>query len=170
MNTLKIVAEYFCGVDLHARNIYICVMNREGDILLKRNIPNNFTKFKQFIEPFFPDLAVGCESTYNYYWLLDGCSEAGIPFYLGHAFYMKAIGGNKKKNDPIDAKTIANLMRTNYFPMAYPYPRDMRATRDLFRRRTRLVRIRAEAYTHSQLVMHQQAITDVRPAELRCSS
>lgn len=80
---------------------------------------------------------------------------------------MKAISGNKKKNDPLNATTIANLMRTNYFPMAYPYPREMGATRDLFRRRTRLVRIRAEAYTHTQLVMHQQAITHVKSAEVK---
>jgi transposase len=167
MNTLRIDAEHYCGVDLHARTIYVCVMTREGEILLKRNIQNNFKIFKQFVQPFLPDLAVGCESTYNYYWLLDGCHEAGIAFYLGHALYMKAISGNKKKNDPLDAKTIANLMRTNYFPMAYPYPREMRATRDLFRRRTRLVRIRAEAYTHTQLVMHQQAITDIKSSQVK---
>lgn len=167
MDTVKINAEFYCGVDLHSRTIYVCVMNREGEIMLKRNIQNNFTIFKQFITPFLPNLAVGCESTYNYYWLLDGCREAGIPFYLGHALYMKAISGNKKKTDPLDATTIANLMRTNYFPQAYPYPREMRATRDLFRRRTRLVRIRAEAYTHTQLVMHQHAITDVKSAEVK---
>ena len=167
MNTVKISAEYYCGVDLHSRTIYFCVMNQDGEILLKRNIQNKFEIFKQFIGRFIPGIAVGCESTYNYYWLLDGCQQAGIPFYLGHALYMKAIGGNKKKNDPLDATTIANLMRTNYFPQAYPYPRQMRAVRDLFRRRSRLVRIRAEAYTHSQLVMHQQAITDVRSAEVK---
>lgn len=167
METVKISSEYYCGVDLHARTIYICVMNRDGKILLTRNITNNFNIFKGFMESFLPDLAVGCESTYNYYWLLDGCTEAEIPFYLGHALYMKAISGNKKKNDPLDAKTIANLMRTNYFPQAYPYPREMRATRDLFRRRTRLVRIRAEAYTHTQLVMHQQAITGIKPSEVK---
>ncbi|MCG8608389.1 IS110 family transposase [bacterium] len=167
MDTVRINAEFFCGVDLHARTTYLCVMNREGETLLKRNIPNHFKTFKGFIDRFTGDLAVGCESTYNYYWLLDGCRDAGIPFYLGHALYMKAISGNKKKSDPLDAATIANLMRTNYFPQAYPYPREMRATRDLFRRRTRLVRIRAESYTHTQLVMHQHAITDVKSSEVK---
>jgi transposase len=167
MNSVRINAEFYCGADLHSRTVYICVMDREGRILLKRNIPNNFKIFKQYISRFLPDLAVGCESTYTYYWLLDGCREAGIPFYLGHAYYMKAISSNKKKNDPLDATTIAHLMRNNSFPLAYPYPREMRATRDLFRRRTRLVRIRAEAYAHTQLVMHQQAITDIKPAEVK---
>ena len=167
MEIINILADFYCGVDLHARIIYVCIMNQAGKVLLKRNMPNNFQIFKQFITPFLPNLAVGCESTYNYYWLLDGCTEAGIPFYLGHALYMKAISGNKKKDDPIDAKTIADLMRTNFFPQAYPYPQKMRSTRDLFRRRTRLVRIRAEAYTHTQLVMHQHAITDVKSSQVK---
>ena len=124
METRKIEAQYYCGVDMHARSSYICVVNRVGDIELCRNIPKDFKIFKEFKRSFVPDLAVGCESTYNYYWLLDGCREAGMRFCLGHASYMKAISGHKKKNDPLDAETIANLMRTNYFPEAYPYPRD----------------------------------------------
>lgn len=87
--------------------------------------------------------------------------DAGIDFYLGHALYMRAISGNKNKNDRLDSQTNANLMRTNYFPEAYPYPKEMRATRDLLRRRIRLVRIRAEALGHIQTVCHQHAITDV---------
>lgn len=167
MDTFRVVAEYFCGVDLHSRTIYICIMNRAGEILLRRNITNDFEIFKRIVEPFLSGLVVGCESTYNYYWLFDGCRKAGIPFYLGHAYYMKAISSSKKKNDRLDARTIANLMRTNYFPLAYPYPEEMRATRDLFRRRTRFVRIRSEAYTHTQLVMHQNAITDVKSSAVK---
>ena len=96
------------------------------------------------LHPFLPNVVVGCESTYSYYWLADGCHEHRIPFYLGHALYMKAISANKQKNDKLDARTIAELLRTNFFPEAYPYPREMRPTRDLLRRRHRLVRIRAE--------------------------
>ncbi len=53
--------------------------------------------FKNILTPFHPDIAVGVASTFNYYWLYDGCVEAGVPFYLGHAAYMKAIAGNKQK-------------------------------------------------------------------------
>jgi transposase len=90
-----------------------------------------------------------------------------MKFHLGHALYMKAISGNKKKNDPLDAKTIANLLRTSFFPEAFPYPKDMRPTRDLLRRRHRLVRIRAEAFTHIQLVCHQYAVTDINGTDLK---
>ncbi|MFQ5825502.1 MAG: IS110 family transposase [bacterium] len=167
METLKLEAQYYCGVDMHARTSYICVLNRPGEILLKRNIANDFQIFKEFMRPFLSDLVVGCESTYNYYWLLDGCNESGIAFYLGHAFYMKAITGHKKKNDPLDAETIANLMRTNYFPLAYPYPREMRPTRDLLRRRHWVSRIRASAYAHIQLVFQQYGIRDVGPVDVK---
>lgn len=158
MNYAKINSTYFCGADLHAQSMYIKVVDQSGQVLLKRNMPNNFGLFKQTIGRFIPDIAIGCESTFNYYWLYDGCKEADIPFYLGHAAYMKAIAGNKKKNDPLDAETIAHLMRSNLFPEAYPYPKEMRAVRDLLRRRQRLVHIRSEAYTHVQLLLRQQGI------------
>jgi transposase len=170
METKKIEAKFYCGVDMHAKTSYICILNQAGTIQLRRNIPNNFQMFKYFVKPYLPDLAIGVESTYNYYWLLDGCSDSGLRFYLGHALYMKAISGNKKKNDPLDALTIANLMRSNFFPEAYPYPREMRATRDLLRRRHRLVRIRAEAYGHIQLVFGQYGIRDVGTDDVRNKS
>ncbi|GAB4381535.1 MAG: hypothetical protein Kow0042_32050 [Calditrichia bacterium] len=91
MESYPIQAKYYCGVDMHSRTSYLCVLNKTGDILLKRNIPNNFAIFKQNVLPFLPGLAVGVESTYNYYWLLDGCQQSGIDFHLGHALYMKAI-------------------------------------------------------------------------------
>lgn len=161
MKYRQIQAAYYCGADMHARSTYICILDPAGHTLLQGNLPNNFDKFKQTITPFLPHVAVGVESTYNYYWLADGCKEAGIPFYLGHALYMKAISGHKNKNDRLDAQTIANLLRTNYFPEAYPYPKQMRATRDLLRRRHRLVRLRAEAFGHIQLVCHQHEVLDV---------
>lgn len=167
MNYAKISTKYFCGADLHAQSMYIKIVDKAGQVLLKRNMPNNFGLFKQTIERFIPDIAVGCESTFNYYWLYDSCQEAGIPFYLGHAAYMKAIAGNKKKNDPLDAETIAHLMRSNLFPEAYPYPKEMRAVRDLLRRRLRLVHIRAEAHTHVQLLLRQQGIISFKGKDVK---
>jgi transposase len=106
MNYAQINQRYLCGIDLHANSMYLKILDREGQVLYKRNMPNNFALFKQILTPFLPDIAVGVESTFNYYWLYDGCVEAGVPFYLGHAAYMKAIAGNKQKNDPLDAETI----------------------------------------------------------------
>jgi transposase len=85
---------------------------------------------------------------FAWYWLADLCHEQEIPFILGHALYMKAIHGGKAKTDKIDAHKIAVLLRGGMLPQAYVYPKGMRETRDLLRRRTFLVRRRAEALVH----------------------
>jgi transposase len=90
------------------------------------------------------------ECIFTWYWLADLCTHEGIPFVLGHALYMKAIHGGKAKNDRIDAHKIAVLLRGGMIPQAYVYPAEMRATRDLLRRRMSLTRKRAELLTHVQ--------------------
>src|SRR5918911_943813 len=77
-------------------------------------------------------------------WLADLCAEQGLPFGLGHALDMKAIHGGKAKNDQIDSQKIAALLRGGRHPQASGYPAEMRATRDLLRRRPQLMRKRAE--------------------------
>jgi transposase len=92
---------------------------------------------------------------FAWYWLADLCAQEQIGFVLGHALYMKAIHGGKAKNDQIDAAKIARLLRGGTFPLAYAYPKGMRETRDLLRRRTYLVRKRAELLTHVQILNAQ---------------
>ena len=93
--------------------------------------------------------------TFSWYWLADLCAAENIPFVLGHALYMKAIHGGKTKNGKIDSEKIAMLLRGGMFPQAYAYPKEMRGTRDLLRRRMRLMRIRAEALGHLQITNWQ---------------
>lgn len=160
-------AGYYCGVDVHPKKSYLFVFDKSGEKRLGLNIRNNFVNFKESVNPFLPNLAVGCESTYAYYWLADGCRQAGISFYLGHAMYMKAVSGNEQKHDPLDAGTIADILRTSYFPEAYPYPREMRPTRYLPRRRHSLVRLTAEAFSHLQMVGHQYVIEGIAPQAVK---
>ena len=167
MKYRTINSEFYCGVDVHPKRSHICILDNTGKKYVNRNMVNNFENFKEILNPFLPNIVVGCESTYSYYWLADGCHQHRIPFYLGHALYMKAISQNKQKNDKLDARTIAELLRTNFFPEAYPYPKEMRPTRDLLRRRHRLVRIRAEAYSHIQMVAHQYTIEGIGSAQVK---
>jgi transposase len=85
---------------------------------------------------------------FSWYWVADFCEDHNITFILGHALYMKAIHGGKAKNDKIDSHKIASLVRGGTFPMAFVYPRHMRSTRDLLRRRMHLMRKRAELLCH----------------------
>ena len=135
---------YYCGIDWHARQMYVCIVNQEGAILVHRNIKTDPTYFLELIAPHRDDLAVAVEGIFTWYWLADLCAREGIPFVLGHALYIKAIHGGKVKNDRIDSQKIALLLRGGMLPQAYVYPERMRATRDLLRRRMHLMRFRAD--------------------------
>jgi transposase len=139
--------QFYCGIDLHSKTMHVCVVDAQGKKQLHRNFNN--LKPQQWltrIEPFRQqDLVVGCESTFNWYWPADVCLENEIPFVLGHALYLKAIHGGKTKSDPIDSEKLAMILRGGNFPTSYVYPKAMRSTRDLLRRRTFLVRRRAES-------------------------
>jgi len=130
--------------------MYICVLDAEGQIRVHRNGPATPEHFLTTIAAYREDLVVAVECIFTWYWLADLCAQEGIAFVLGHALYMKAIHGGKAKNDKIDAHKIAVLVRGGMLPMAYVYPREMRATRDLLRRRCHFTRKRAELLTHIQ--------------------
>lgn len=152
--------EFNCGIDLHARSMYICVMDKEGNVLVHRNVRHNdFEYFLKLVEPYRHDLTVACESTFNWYWLCDACNEAGIHFVLGHALYMKTIHGTKTKNDKIDSQKIAHLLRSNMLPPGYCCSVERRPIRDLLRRRIWVVRMRAklEGRMSAGVQIHGQA-------------
>src|SRR5947209_1472122 len=146
---------FYCGVDLHARTMYLCILDDAGQVVLDKNLPAEPDAFLQAVAPFRDGLVVAVECLFCWYWLADLCAQEDIGFVLGHALYMKAIHGGKAKNDQIDAAKIARLLRGGTFPLAYAYPKGMRETRDLLRRRTYLVRKRAELLTHVQILNAQ---------------
>ena len=116
--------------------------------------------FLHAIKPFREDLVVSAECMFAWYWLADLCEDKNIPFILGHALYMRAIHGGKSKNDRIDSHKIAALLRGGLIPQAYVYPRKMRATRDLMRRRNHFMRKRAELFSHTQNTASQYNLAD----------
>ena len=142
--------KYYCGIDLHTNKMYLCILNQEGEITFHRNLRTNPDAFLRAIEPFRDDIVVCAECMFTWYWLADLCCRENISFILGHALYMRAIHGGKSKNDKIDSRKIAALLRGGLIPMAYVYPQKMRATRDLMRRRNHLMRKRAELFAHIQ--------------------
>ncbi len=147
--------KHYCGVDLHAKTMYLCIIDQEARIVKQKNIKSNPAAFLKAIDKYRDDLVVSAECMFTWYWLADLCAEQNITFILGHALYMKAIHGGKAKNDRIDAHKIAYLLRGGTIPMAYVYPPKMRATRDLMRRRNHLMRKRSELLAHVQNTNHQ---------------
>ncbi|MFN7950610.1 MAG: IS110 family transposase [bacterium] len=146
--------DHYCGTDLHARSMYLCVLDRAGEVRLHRDFPASPESFLRAVAPFREGLVVGAECMFTWYWLADRCAAENIPFVLGHALYMKAIHGGKSKNDRIDSLETATLLRGGAIAHAYVYPPKMRATRALLRRRTRMVPRRAELIAHVQNTHH----------------
>ena len=147
--------KYYCGIDLHSSKMYVCIVDSGGKTLLSSNMKASPAAFLQAVSRYREELVVAAESMFCWYWLADVCAREGIEFVLGHALYMKAIHGGKAKNDRIDSEKIAGLVRGGMLPLAYVYPREMRATRDLMRRRLFFVQKRAELLGHVGMT-HQQ--------------
>jgi transposase len=146
---------FYAGIDLHARTMHLCILDAAGIVVFDQNLPCRPDAFLGAIAPFRQDLIVGVECMFGWYWLSDLCQKEKISFLVGHALYMKAIHGGKAKNDRIDANKIARLLRGGNFPLAYAYPKGMRETRDLLRRRNFLVRQRSGLFAHLQIVNSQ---------------
>jgi transposase len=141
--------------------MYMCILSQDGVILLHRNMKTSPEMFLKAIAPYREDLVVCVEGIFTWYWLADLCAREGMPFVLGHALSMQAIHGGKAKNDTLDAQKIAGLLRGGLLPQAYVYPAAMRATRDLLRRRTHLMRKRAELLTHIQQTNSQYNLPEI---------
>lgn len=157
--------KYYCGIDLHAKTMYVCIINDDGEKVFHKNIDCNSESFLSAIAPFREELVVGVEGMFCWYWLGDLCQREGIEFVLGHALYMRAVHGAKTKNDKVDSERIALLLKSGMFPKAYAYPAEMRATRDLLRRRLFTVRKRSELLAHIKMT-HQQYNAPVPSASL----
>jgi len=153
---------HYCGIDLHVKTMYVCILDETGQVLVHRNVKSNPEAFLQVIAPHRDDLVVAAECMFTWYWLADLCAAEGIPFVLGHALAMKAIHGGKAKNDKIDSQKIAALLRGGLLPQAYVYPADMRSTRDLLRRRLHLVRKRGQLLAHIQNTRAQYQLPEFR--------
>ena len=126
---------HYCGIDLHARSMYVCILDKNGNVRVHKKLPCERDQLLRTLKPYRRDLVVAVECVFCWYWVADLCAEEGIKLVLGHALYMKAIHAGKSKNDRVDSFKIASLLRGGNLPFGYVYPRQMRATRDLMRRR-----------------------------------
>src|SRR4029434_9579757 len=140
--------KFYCGIDLHARTMYVCIVSHDGQILLHRHMKAAPEPFLKAVAPYREGLVVAVECIFTWYWLADPCAAHGIPLLFGAALSMKAIHGGKAKNDKIDSQKIAALLRGGLLPQASVYSAAIGGTRDLVRRRTPLRRKRAELLAH----------------------
>src|SRR5262245_15216173 len=110
---------HYCGIDLHVKTMFVCLLDAAGQVLVHRNVPSTSEAFLEIIAPYRDDLVVAAECMFTWYWLADVCAAEGITFVLGHALAMKAIHGGKAKNDKIDSHKIASLLRGGLLRQSY---------------------------------------------------
>jgi len=134
---------FYSGIDLHSNNCVIGVIDQAARRLKKRRTPNELGAVEAVLAPYREGLvAVVVESTYNWYWLVDGLRERGYPARLAHPAGNKPYSGLKHTDDVDDAFWLAELARVGSLREGYIYPRETRGVRDLLRQRGRLVRQR----------------------------
>jgi transposase len=133
----------YCGIDLHARPMYVCLLSQDGAGVLHRHMPASPDALLTAIAPYRDDLVIAVACLLTWYGLAALWAQEGLPFVLGHALYMQALHGGTATNDQMDSQKIAVLLRGGMLPQASVSPAAMRATRALLRRRTHLLRKRA---------------------------
>ena len=131
----------YIGIDLHSNNSVVVVTDEEDRILYQKRLANNLNEILTALAPHRDEtVGVVVESTYNWYWLIDGLMDAGYQAHLAHPSAMKKYEGLKYSGDFADAAYLAQMLRLGLLPEGYIFPRELRATRDLARKRMQLVR------------------------------
>lgn len=133
----------YCGIDLHSNNHWLTLIDETDQRIVERRLANDLSLSLQTLEPYRGQItAIAVESTFNWYWLVDGLMEAGYAVKLVNTAAVRQYDGLKHADDRDDAFHLAHLLRLGILPTGYIYPKQQRAIRDLLRQRTRLVQQR----------------------------
>ena len=135
----------YSGIDLHSNNSVIVVSDETDHVLCQRRVPNDLAVVLRTLEPYRQEIVgVVVESTYNWYWLVDGLQAAGYTVHLANTAAMKRYEGLKYSDDETDAAYLAQLLRLGILPTGYICPIEQRGLRDLARKRLQLSRSRTQ--------------------------
>ncbi len=133
----------YAGIDLHSNNSVVCVLDEHDRVVYSKRLPNDLTAIIAALRSCAGTLEdVAVESTYNWYWLVDGLQDAAMSVHLVNTAAVKQYEGLKHAGDFSDARHLAHLLRLGILPTGHIYPREERAVRDLLRKRGQLVRQR----------------------------
>ena len=152
----------YCAIDHHSNNNVPVVIDDNDNILFQKRLPNSLPLVLKALEPFKSELkGVAVESTFNWYWLVDGLAENQHKPVLVNTTAVKQYSGIKHTNDFTDALWLAHLMRLNILPLGYIYPKKERAVRDLLRKRLQLVRQRVSNMLSAQNQLWRSTGTNI---------
>jgi transposase len=137
------VMKLYCGIDLHSTNNYLGIYDQEDRAVLSKRLPNELGVVLETLEPYKSELAgIAVESTYNWYWLVDGLMDRGYRVLLTNPAGNEQYNGLKYTDDRYDSRWLARMLRLGILATGYIYPKEERPIRDLLRKRIRLVQHR----------------------------
>ena len=146
----------YIGIDLHSDNSFVVVLDEHDELVYRKRLPNRLTEILQAIERWRGEVSgIAVESTFNWYWLVDGLMAAGYPVHLVNTAAVKQYEGLKHGDDERDAQHLAHLMRLGLLPEGYIYPKERRVWRDLLRKRMQLVQDRSRQIIHLQTMVQR---------------
>ncbi len=133
----------YAGIDLHSSNNYLGIIDENDQRLYGKRLPNELQTVISAVKPYKDNLqSVVVESTYNWYWLVDGLQQQGLPVVLANPSAIRQYEGLKHTDDRHDSFWLAHMARLGILPQGYIYPKAQRPVRDLLRRRVLFVKHR----------------------------
>ena len=158
----------YVGVDLHANNNFLAMVDRKGKRREQKKLPNDLSVILEFLRPHQKEIVgLVVESTDNWYWLVDGLMEGGYPVHLANPSAIQQYSGLKHADDKHDAFWLAQMLRLEILPEGYIYPKEERPIRDLLRKRRHLVRLRTSLIISLQNIISRNCGVQFRVNEVK---
>ncbi len=149
-----LMRQLYAGCDLHGNSNLIGIIDGEGKRVFKKKLPNDLCLVRETLKPFQEELTgIAVESTYNWYWLVDGLMDEGYKVHLANPAAIQQYAGLKHSDDKQDAFWLAEMLRLGILPEGYIYPKEERPVRDLLRKRGHLVRLRTSLVISLQNIL-----------------
>ncbi len=132
--------KYFGAIDLHSDSNFTGIIDQKDKSIFGKKLPNDLNMIKKYLAPYKKHLqGIVVESTYNWYWLVDGLMDAGYKVHLANPSEIQQYSGLKYTDDKWDSFWLAHMLRLGILPEGYIYPKETRPIRDLLRKRKMLV-------------------------------
>lgn len=168
MQTTEAQRGLYCGADLHGNNVFLALCDQDGQRVMERRVKANLAAVNTALGPYWDRIKqVAVESTYNWYWFVDGLRSQGCDVRLANPAKMDQYKGLKVGDDVSDARWIAEQMRLGILPESYVYPAEVRPIRDALRRRMLIVRQRTQTLLSLESLFARHGLRCPGVAELK---
>jgi transposase len=158
----------YVGVDLHANNNFIALVDRKEKRVDQKKLPNDLFVLLDFLKPYQKDIVgIAVESTFNWYWMVDGLMDWDYPVHLANPSAMQQYSGLKHLDDKHDAFWLGQMLRLGILPEGYIYPKEDRPIRDLLRKRRHLVKLRTSLMVSLQNIISRNCGVKFRASEIK---